>query len=136
MRNPFAPLPDKAEQRYRENLSKWERMAESPADKAVLRSQSREVVELIGPRIERDWMKKAANSGELFPYVEKLPTGHEATKYAGDIKAGFAHCTLPGIPFKLTKVIHHKGTPYLAHQLPPSVQREMALAKIGDRDWR
>jgi len=136
MQNPFASGPDKAELRYRENLQKWSRMAESESDRAILRSQPREVIERIGPRIEAAWMRKAANSGELFPYTEKMPTGHEATKYAGDIKAGFAHCTLPGIPFKLAKIIHHRNTPYLASQVPPSVQREMALAAIGDRDWK
>jgi hypothetical protein len=136
MRNPFAPLPDKSEQKYRENLSKWERMAESPADKAILRSQPREVIELVGPKIEAEWTRKAANSGELFPYVEKMPTGHEAVKYAGDIKAAFSHCTLPAMPFRLSKVVYYQNQPYLATQVPPHVERAMALAKIGDLDWK
>ncbi len=131
MKNPFSTGPDKAEMQYRENLQKWEKMAESPADKAVLRSQPREVVEKIGPRIEVAWMKKAANSGELFSYEEKLPTGHVATKYAGDIKAAFAPFTLPSIPFEVAKTIWHEGRPYLESQIPPSVQAARALAAIG-----
>lgn len=136
MKNPFDNGPDKAELKYRENLQKWEKMAESPADRAILRSQPREVIERIGPRIEAAWMEKAANSGELFSYTEKMPTGHEAVKYAGDIRAAYAHCTLRSVPFQMSKTVRFGDRTYLEGSIPPSIQREMAIARIGGRDWK
>ena len=129
MKNPFTNGPDKAEREHQKNLAKWERM--DPVLGRVLRDQARPVQEITGRRIEQAWTAKARNSGQLFPYTEESPTGHTITKYEGDIRAAFAPFTLPSVPFEISKVVWHDNSPYLASQIPPSVQAARALAEIG-----
>ena len=98
----------------------------------VLPTQDREVQKIMGERIEREWQAKARNSGELFK--EEVPddrTGRLIEKYHGDINEAFRPFKLPAIPFQLAKVVHFKGEPYLANQVPPHIERAMILAKAG-----
>ncbi len=76
MRNPFDSGPSKADREHQRNLARWRQMAEatgSPADRAVLATQPRSVLELVGPRIEREFAFKTRNSGELYPICHGSP---------------------------------------------------------------
>ncbi len=132
MRNPFS-IESKADKQYRQNLERWKAMASvtGPADQAVLRTQPREVIELTGPKIEREFSLKAKDSGQLFAVEEKDHSGRDVVRYFGDIKAAFAPFTLPSIPFEVSKVVWHDNVPYIASQLPASVQMARAMAEIG-----
>lgn len=135
MKNPFH-VESKADKQYRQDLQRWKAMATmtGPTDQTILSTQPKEVIERVGPRIEAEFQVKAARAGELFPIEEKDHAGRDVTRYYGDIKAAFRESLIPAVPIRLSKVIHFQGRPYLEGQIPPSVQREMALAKIG-RDW-
>ena len=132
MKNPFS-IESKADKQYRQNLERWKAMASvtSPADRAVLQSQPREVIEITGPRIEREFSLKAKDSGQLFPIEEKDHAGRDVTRYYGDIKAAYAPFLEPTIPCRIAKTIWHDGHPYLESQIPPSVQMARAMAEIG-----
>lgn len=135
MKNPFDSGPSNADIEHQRNLVRWSRM--DPQLARVLPTQEREVQQLMGKEIQREWELKARNSGQLF--AEEIPdpqTGRVSVKYHGDIAEAFRPFKLPPIPFQLSKIVHHQGRPYLAHQLPPAIQRERALMAIGDRDWQ
>lgn len=139
MENPFKPIISKAERKFQQDLSRWRQMAQatgSPADQAVLMSQPRSVLELIGPKIEAEFSSKVRNSGQLFPIEEKDPAGRAVVKYYGDIKAAFRESLIPATPIKIAKTIWHRGLPYIKDQLPAWVQAERALAEIGTRPER
>lgn len=132
MRNPFS-IESKADKQYRQNLERWKQMASvtSATDRVILSTQPREVIELTGPRIEREFSLKARNSGELYPLEEKDFSGRDTVRYYGDIAKTFEHFNLPTAKIKLGKVVHFEGRPYLEGQIPPAVQRAMLLRANG-----
>ena len=132
MRNPFS-IESKADKQYRQNLERWKQMASvtSATDRVILSTQPREVIELTGPRIEREFSLKARNSGELYPLEEKDFSGRDVTRYYGDIKAAFEPFTLPSLPVQLAKLSHFEGKAYIKGHEPPAVQRAMLLRANG-----
>jgi len=139
MENPFKPILSKAERKFQQDLSRWRQMAQatgSPADRAVLATQPRSVIELIGPRVEKEFALKTRNSGELYPIEEKDFSGRDVTRFYGDIAKAYETCTLPPVKIKLAETVWHRGLPYLKSQLPAWVQAERALAQIGTRPER
>ena len=132
MRNPFS-IESKADKQYRQNLGRWRQMASvtSATDRVILSTQPREVIELTGPRIEREFSLRAKDSGQLFPIEEKDHAGREVTRYYGDIAKAFEPFNLPTAKIKLGKVVHFEGRPYLEGQIPPAVQRAMLLRANG-----
>ena len=134
MKNPFAPTTTREERKFQQDLQRWRQMAAATGnevDKALLRSQPPEVLRLVGPRVEHAFSAKAKDSGELYPIEEKDHSGRDVTRYYGDIKAAYEPFTLPSIPIQLSKVVWHDNTPYIASQLPASVQMARAMAEIG-----
>ena len=103
----------------------------SATDRVILSTQPREVIELTGPKIEREFSLKAKDSGQLFPIEEKDHAGRDVTRYYGDIKEAFKPFLEPTIPCRIAKTIWHDGHPYLESQIPPSVQMARAMAEIG-----
>ena len=132
MRNPFS-IESKADKQYRQNLGRWRQMASvtSATDRVILSTQPREVIELTGPKIEREFSLRAKDSGQLFPIEEKDHAGREVTRYYGDIAKAFEPFNLPTAKIKLGKVVHFEGRPYLEGQIPPAVQRAMLLRANG-----
>ncbi len=132
MRNPFS-IESKADKQYRQNLERWKQMASvtSATDRVILSTQPREVIELTGPKIEREFSLKAKDSGQLFPIEQKDHAGRDVTMYFGDIAKAFEPFNLPTAKIKLGKVVHFEGRPYLAGQIPPDIQRAMLLRKHG-----
>ena len=132
MRNPFS-IESKADKQYRQNLERWKQMASvtSATDRVILSTQPREVIELTGPRIEREFSLKARNSGELYPLEEKDFSGRDTVRYYGDIKAAFEPFTLPSLPVQLAKLSHFEGKTYIKGHEPPAVQRAMLLRANG-----
>ena len=133
MKNPFSNGPSKAEKKFQQDLARWRQMASvtSATDRVILSTQPREVIELTGPRIEREFSLKAKDSGQLFPIEEKDHAGRDVTRYYGDIRAAFEPFNLPAAKIKLGKVVHFEGRPYLESQIPPAVQRAMLLRANG-----
>ena len=132
MRNPFS-IESKADKQYRQNLERWKQMASvtSATDRVILSTQPREVIELTGPRIEREFSIKAKDSGELYPIEEKDFSGREITRYFGDIAKAFEPFVLPPAKIRLGKVVHFEGRPFLEGQVPPDIQRAMLLRANG-----
>lgn len=137
MRNPFS-IESKADKQYRQNLERWKQMASvtSATDRVILSTQPREVIELTGPKIEREFSLKAKDSGQLFPIEQKDHAGRDVTRYYGDIKAAFSPFMEPTIPIKVSEVTWHKGSPYLRDQLPSWVRVERAMMENGMRPER
>lgn len=136
MKNPFSNGPSKAEKRYRQDLQRWRQMAQASgneADRAVLRSQPREVIELVGPKIEERFSIQTKDCGQVFPIEEKDHAGRDVTKYFGDIKAAFKESLIPATPIKIAETVWHRGFPYIKSQLPAWVRAERAMAEIGTR---
>ncbi len=132
MRNPFS-IESKADKQYRQNLERWKQMASvtSATDRVILSTQPREVIELTGPRIEREFSLKARNSGELYPLEEKDFSGRDTVRYYGDIAKAFEPFVLPPVKIRLGKVVHFEGRPFLEGQVPPDIQRAMLLRANG-----
>ena len=133
MKNPFSNGPSKAEKKFQQDLARWRQMASvtSATDRVILSTQPREVIELTGPRIEREFSLKARNSGELYPLEEKDFSGRDTVRYYGDIRAAFEPFTLPSLPVQLAKLSHFEGKAYIKGQEPPAVQRAMLLRANG-----